>query len=65
MNGLKRKLTEMAGSLRTLGFDVQPYSDRQLSDAILGAAPEIHDEWPSDDEARRAFEGPAGSSPIR
>ena len=39
-----------------LGFDVTPYSDVDLVDAVLCVAPEVHVDWPTDDDVRRAFE---------
>ena len=60
MDRLKDNLAKMARTLRALfallGCDVAAYSDADLVDALLFAAPEVHAAWPSDDEVRKAFE---------
>jgi hypothetical protein len=60
VDGLRQKLIKSARNLRTLfavlGFNVDGYTDAQIVDAVIGAAPEIHQDWPTDDEMQRAFE---------
>jgi len=59
VNALRRGLTEMVRRLRTLfvalGFEVRNYSDVQLVEDIIALAPDIHRDWPTNDEMRRAF----------
>jgi len=49
----------MVRTLRTLfvalGFEVRNYSDVQLVEDIIALAPDIHRDWPTNDEMRRAF----------
>ena len=57
---MKKRLAQMVRPLRALfgllGFDVTAYSDVDLVDAVLYVAPEVHVDWPTDDDVRRAFE---------
>jgi hypothetical protein len=59
MHVVREKLTAATHYLRTLfkllGCEVDTYGDDQLVDALLEVAPELHDQWPSDEEIQLAF----------